>query len=56
MRDAPLPVVAAPSGLALGGGFEVVLHTDTVVAHANSVFGLVESLVGLVPGGGHCLE
>jgi 3-hydroxyacyl-CoA dehydrogenase len=56
MRDAPLPVIAAPVGLALGGGFEVVLHTDRVVAHANSVFGLVESLVGLVPGGGGVKE
>jgi 3-hydroxyacyl-CoA dehydrogenase len=56
MRDAPIPVIAAPVGLALGGGFEVVLHTDRVIAHANSVFGLVESLVGLVPGGGGVKE
>lgn len=46
------PVVAAPSGLAIGGGYEVLAHCDVVVAHTNVVLGLVESLVGLVPGGG----
>ncbi len=56
LRNAPIPVVAAPSGLSLGGGFEVVLHCDKVVFHANSVTGLVESLVGLVPGGGGVKE
>ena len=56
MRYSPIPVVAAPSGLSLGGGFEVVLHTDKVVFHANSVTGLVESLVGVVPGGGGVKE
>jgi len=56
MRDAPFPVVAAPSGLALGGGFEVVLHCDVVQAHANTTLGLVESLVGLIPSGGGCKE
>lgn len=56
MRNAPIPVVAAPVGLALGGGLEVVLHTDRVVYHANSVTGLVESLVGVVPGGGGVKE
>ena len=56
MRDTTIPVVAAPSGLSLGGGFEVLLHTDKVVYHANSVTGLVESLVGLVPGGGGVKE
>ena len=52
MKHAPIPVVAAPSGLSLGGGFEVVLHADKVIFHANSVTGLVETLVGVVPGGG----
>jgi len=52
LKHAPIPVVAAPSGLSLGGGFEVVLHTDKVIFHANSVTGLVETLVGVVPGGG----
>ena len=56
MKHAPIPVVAAPSGLSLGGGFEVVLHTDKVIFHANSVTGLVESLVGVVPGGGGVKE
>ena len=56
MRYAPMPVVAAPSGLSMGGGFEVLLHTDKVIYHANSVTGLVESLVGVVPGGGGVKE
>ncbi len=56
MRNSPLPVVAAPSGLSIGGGFEVVLHADQVICHANSVTGLVESLVGVVPGGGGVKE
>ena len=56
MKYAPIPVVAAPSGLSLGGGFEVVLHADKVIYHANSVTGLVETLVGLVPGGGGVKE
>ena len=45
-------MVAAPSGLAIGGGYEVVAHCDVLVAHTNIVLGLVESLVGLIPGGG----
>jgi 3-hydroxyacyl-CoA dehydrogenase len=56
LKLAPIPVIAAPSGLSLGGGFEVVLHSDKVVFHANSVTGLVESLVGVVPGGGGVKE
>ncbi len=56
MRYSPIPVVAAPSGLSLGGGFEVVLHADKAIFHANSVTGLVESLVGVVPGGGGVKE
>ena len=56
MKNAPIPVVAAPSGLSLGGGFEVVLHADKVIYHANSVTGLVETLVGVVPGGGGVKE
>ncbi len=42
LKHAPIPVVAAPSGLSLGGGFEVVLHADKVIFHANSVTGLVD--------------
>ena len=50
------PVVGAPSGLAIGGGYEVLAHCDKVVAHSNSVLGLVEASVGVVPGGGGVKE
>jgi 3-hydroxyacyl-CoA dehydrogenase len=56
MANASFPVVAAPVGMSIGGGFEVVLHARQVVCHANSVSGLVESLVGVVPAGGGCKE
>ena len=56
MSRASYPVVAAPSGLSIGGGFEVVLHAHQVICHANSVMGLVESIVGVVPAGGGCKE
>lgn len=56
MAHVDFPVVAAPVGLSIGGGFEVVLHAKQVICHANSVTGLVESLVGVVPGGGGCKE
>ena len=50
------PVVSAPSGLTLGGGAEVLLQSNFVVSHTNLVIGLVETIVGLVPGGGGCKE
>jgi len=50
------PVIAAPSGLALGGGFEILVQSDYVVAHTNIVIGLVETLVGLIPAGGGTKE
>ena len=50
------PVVSAPSGLALGGGEEVLLQSNYVVSHTNIVMGLVETIVGLVPAGGGCKE
>ena len=56
MKYSNIPVISAPAGLSIGGGFEVVLHTDRTVFHANSVTGLVESLVGVVPGGGGVKE
>lgn len=56
LKYAPVPVVGAPSGLSLGGGFEVLLHCDKVVAHTNTVFGLVETSVGVVPSGGGVKE
>jgi 3-hydroxyacyl-CoA dehydrogenase len=56
LKYAPFPVVAAPSGMALGGGCEVLLHVDAVVAHAETYTGLVEVGVGLIPGWGGCKE
>ncbi|MCP4184114.1 MAG: 3-hydroxyacyl-CoA dehydrogenase [Hyphomicrobiales bacterium] len=50
------PVIGAPSGLAIGGGYEILAHCDQVIAHANTVMGLVEASVGLVPGGGGVKE
>lgn len=54
LRDAPVPVVAAPAGLGLGGGFEVLVHCDALQVHSNVSLGLVETLVGVVPSGGGC--
>jgi len=48
--------VGAPSGMALGGGCEVLLHCAAIVAHAESYIGLVEAGVGIVPGWGGCKE
>lgn len=56
LKYAPFPVVAAPSGMALGGGCEIVLHADAVQAHAETYIGLVETGVGLIPGWGGCKE
>jgi len=56
LKAAPFPVVAAPSGLALGGGCEILLHSDAVQAHAESYVGLVEAGVGVIPGWGGCKE
>jgi 3-hydroxyacyl-CoA dehydrogenase len=56
LRYAPFPVVAAPFGLALGGGCELCLASDRSVAHAELYMGLVEVGVGLLPGGGGCLN
>ena len=56
MAIADIPVVVAPVGLSLGGGFEVVLHAKQVICHANSNMGLVESGVGVIPAGGGCKE
>jgi 3-hydroxyacyl-CoA dehydrogenase len=56
MKYAPFPVVSAPSGMALGGGCEILLHSSAVQAHAESYIGLVEVGVGLVPGWGGCAE
>jgi 3-hydroxyacyl-CoA dehydrogenase len=56
LKYAPVPVVGAPSGLGVGGGFEVLAHCDKLVVHSNSVLGLVESAVGVVPSGGGVKE
>ncbi|MEQ1621492.1 MAG: 3-hydroxyacyl-CoA dehydrogenase NAD-binding domain-containing protein [Methylococcales bacterium] len=56
LKYSPFPVVGAPSGLALGGGCEVLLHCDAIQAHAELYIGLVETGVGLIPGWGGCKE
>ena len=56
LKFAPFPVVGAPSGMALGGGCEILLHCDAVQAHAETYMGLVEAGVGIVPGWGGCKE
>lgn len=56
LRYSNIPVVAAPHNLTLGGGCEICLHVDKVVAHAETYIGLVEFGVGLIPGGGGTKE
>ncbi|MBV8806307.1 MAG: enoyl-CoA hydratase/isomerase family protein, partial [Sinobacteraceae bacterium] len=56
LKYAPFPVVAAPAGMALGGGCEILLHSDAIQAHAETYMGLVECGVGLVPAWGDCKE
>jgi 3-hydroxyacyl-CoA dehydrogenase len=56
LKYAPIPVVAAPAGMALGGGCEICLHADAIQAHAESYMGLVEVGVGIIPGWGGCKE
>jgi 3-hydroxyacyl-CoA dehydrogenase len=56
LKYARVPVVAAPHGMALGGGCEVCLHSDAIVAHAETYMGLVEIGVGLLPAGGGTKE
>ena len=56
VKYARVPVVAAPHGMALGGGCEVCLHSDAIVAHAETYMGLVEIGVGLLPAGGGTKE
>ena len=56
MRYSSIPVVGAPHNLALGGGCELNLHVDKVVAHAELYMGLVEFGVGVIPGGGGTKE
>ncbi len=54
LKYSPKPVVAAPFGMTLGGGCEVVMGADSARAYAETYIGLVEVGVGLIPGGGGC--
>ena len=56
MKRCEKPVVAAPFGLAIGGGMEMTLHSHGVQAHAELTLGLVETGVGLIPAGGGTKE
>ena len=56
LKYSKYPVISAPSGLTLGGGFEVLVQSNFVASHTNIVIGLVETIVGLIPAGGGCKE
>ena len=56
MKYASFPTVGAPSGMALGGGCEILLHCSAVQAHAETYMGLVEVGVGVIPGWGGSTE
>jgi 3-hydroxyacyl-CoA dehydrogenase len=56
LRFAPKPIVSAPRGQTLGGGLEVCLHSDRIVAAGETYMGLVEVGVGLIPAGGGTKE
>ena len=52
VRNLPQPVIASVFGFALGGGFELALSCDLIVAAEDAIFGLPETRVGLIPAGG----
>ncbi len=56
LKYSPFPVVSSLTGMALGGGCEIVLHSNAVQAHVETYPGLVEVGVGLIPGWGGCKE
>ena len=56
VRYSNIPVIVAPHNMTLGGGCELSMHADKVVAHAELYMGLVEFGVGLIPGGGGSKE
>ncbi|MCL4171335.1 UNVERIFIED_CONTAM: hypothetical protein GTU68_030661, partial [Idotea baltica] len=56
MRYSSIPTVSAPHGMTLGGGCEISLHADMIVAAAETYIGLVEFGVGVIPGGGGSKE
>jgi 3-hydroxyacyl-CoA dehydrogenase len=56
LRYSAIPVIAAPHGMTLGGGCELCMHSDKVIANAETYMGLVEFGVGVIPGGGGTKE
>ncbi len=56
IKFCPRPVVVAPYGMCLGGGVEIAIHAAARQAHSELYLGLVETGVGLIPGGGGCKE
>ena len=56
LRFSNIPVIAAPHGLTLGGGCELVMHCDKAIVNPETYIGLVEMGAGLIPGGGGCKE
>ncbi|MEM0933587.1 MAG: 3-hydroxyacyl-CoA dehydrogenase/enoyl-CoA hydratase family protein, partial [Bacteroidota bacterium] len=56
MRYSSIPTISAPHGMCLGGGCELSMHADKVVAAAETYIGLVEFGVGVIPGGGGSKE
>lgn len=56
IRYSGIPIVAAPHQMALGGGCELCLHSDKVIAHAETYMGLVEFGIGIIPAGGGTKE
>ena len=56
LKYSNFPVVAAPSSLALGGGCEIILHSNFVQAHIESYIGLTEAALGILPAWGGCKE
>ncbi|HLZ59950.1 MAG TPA: enoyl-CoA hydratase/isomerase family protein, partial [Ktedonosporobacter sp.] len=56
LKYSPIPIVAAPTGRALGGGCEIVMHASHTRAYAETYMGLVEVGLGLIPAGGGCKE
>ncbi|NPA44047.1 MAG: 3-hydroxyacyl-CoA dehydrogenase/enoyl-CoA hydratase family protein [Chlorobi bacterium] len=56
LRYSAIPVISCPHGMTLGGGCELSMHSDKVIAHAETYMGLVEFGVGVIPGGGGTKE
>lgn len=56
LRYSSIPVISAPHNLTLGGGCELSMHADKIIAHAETYIGLVEFGVGVIPGGGGSKE